>query len=188
MKKILMDIDIEVVGISEIIADIPTIEETGNSPLDNAIIKSKIYYELIKIPVFSCDTGLFIEGLNDDKQPGVHVRNINGKSLSDEEMIHYYSNIANDFGGTCIAYYQNAICCVTHNGIFKSMDSSIASRNFIITKNPHKKRKEGFPLDSISIDRQTGEYFIDTKNKDILDVSFGYRAFFRRILEQLSGE
>lgn len=188
MKKILMDMDIEVVGISEIIADIPIIQETGSSPLDNAIIKSKSYYEIIKMPVFSCDTGLFIEGLNDDKQPGVHVRNIKGRSLSDEEMIHYYSNIANDFGGTCTAYYQNAICCVTQKGISQSMDSSIASRKFIITKKPHNKRKEGFPLDSISIDQQTGEYFIEIKNKDILDVSLGYRNFFQHILEELSGE
>ena len=52
----------------------------------------------------------------------------------------------------------------------------------------HDKRKEGFLLDSISIDPQTGEYFIETKNKDILDVSPGYRNFFQQILDELSGE
>ena len=45
------------------------------------------------------DNNLYIEGLPDEKQPGTHVRRINGKELNDEEMIEYYSKLGNEYGG-----------------------------------------------------------------------------------------
>jgi len=183
MKSILKEFDIEIIGKSEILTRIPNIEETGNNPLDNALIKAKKYYDAIQLPVFSCDTGLFIDELDADAQPGTHVRNIYGRRLSDEEMICYYADIARRCGGTCTAYYQNAICCVTAKGIYKKMDSSIAGKKFILTSVPHEKRLEGFPLDSISVDQHTDEYFVNIPNRDILDVSEGYCDFFEMLLK-----
>ena len=37
------------------------------------------------------DNSLFIEGIADSEQPGTHVRRINGKRLTDKEMIEYYT-------------------------------------------------------------------------------------------------
>lgn len=41
------------------------------------------------IPVFASDSGLYIEGIEAERQPGVHVRRVGGKELTDEEMIDY---------------------------------------------------------------------------------------------------
>lgn len=185
MKSTLKRLDIEIIGIPDILEMGIDIIENGKNPLDNALIKAKKYYDILHVPVFSCDTGLFIDELDTDTQPGTHVRNINGKRLSDEEMICYYTDIAKRFGGACTAYYQNAICCVTDNGIYKKMDSSIASKKFTLTSTPHEKRHVGFPLDSISVDRHTGEYFVNTSNRDILDVLDGYCEFFEYILREI---
>ena len=42
-----------------------------------------------KIPTIGMDNNLFIEELPEEKQPGTYVRRVNGKELSDEEMILY---------------------------------------------------------------------------------------------------
>ena len=49
------------------------------------------------------DNNLFIEELPEEKQPGTHVRRINGKELTDDEMIEYYSNLVNEYGGKLTA-------------------------------------------------------------------------------------
>ena len=69
------------------------------------------YYQVFKMPVFSCDSGLYFDEVPDEIQPGVHVRNVNGRCLSDDEMIAYYTGLAKQYGNLT-AYYQNAICLV----------------------------------------------------------------------------
>ena len=55
--------------------------------IENARIKALAYYAALKRPVFTCDSGLYIDGLADSEQPGVHVRMVNGKRLTDDEMV-----------------------------------------------------------------------------------------------------
>ena len=87
MRKNLEQLQIEIVGLSDIDVAVPQADEDGDSPLENARKKAKCYYEAFQIPVFSCDTGLYFENVPEDKQPGVHVRRVNGKNLSDAEML-----------------------------------------------------------------------------------------------------
>ena len=62
------------------------IEECGKDPLENARQKALAYYRICGQPVFSQDSGLYIEGLPKERQPGVHVRRVNGVNLTDEQM------------------------------------------------------------------------------------------------------
>jgi 8-oxo-dGTP diphosphatase len=187
--------NMEIIGLRDIDVDLSNakIDENGRNPLENARIKAAVYYDLlqaanINIPVFSCDSGLYIEGLADENlQPGTHVRNVNGKHLSDSEMIEYYSNLAKSMGGQMTAQYKNAIClAVNENGekkIYEHMGEDIASEKFIITQTPHTKITAGFPLDSLSIEIKSGKYFYDLKTEDeFVRVFFnGYAAFFARV-------
>lgn len=45
-------------------------EETGNTFLENAILKAKYYSQFVPYPCFADDSGLCIEAL--DNQPGIH--------------------------------------------------------------------------------------------------------------------
>ena len=97
MRNRLKKIDIELIGLNDLRAegmDIPEIAETGSTPLENARIKALAYYRAFDMPVFSCDSGLYFDNVPDELQPGVHVRNVNGKCLSDDEMVEYYSGLA----------------------------------------------------------------------------------------------
>lgn len=187
MKKMLKGLDIEILGLNDIDVKVEDIDESGNNPLENARIKAMAYYKAIKLPVFSCDSGLFIEGLNDREQPGVHVRRVNGKELNDEEMIEYYSNLALKHGGKVKARYKNAICLVIDEDIIYEYDRDNISQEFLITSEVHPKRIKGFPLDSLSVDIKTGEYNFDLQydgnNEDFENLAKGIRYFFIMILE-----
>ena len=101
--------------------------ETGSTPLENARIKALAYYRAFDMPVFSCDSGLYFDNVPDELQPGVHVRNVNGKCLSDDEMVEYYSGLAKKYGNLT-ARYRNAICFVQdEEHIYESMAPSMAS-------------------------------------------------------------
>ena len=188
MRNRLERLGIELIGLNDLRAEgknIPEVIEDGNTPLENARLKAMAYYEAFQIPVFSCDSGLYFDNVPDEVQPGVHVRNVNGKCLSDDEMIDYYSGLVKIYGNL-VARYRNAICFIMDDAhIYEAMESSMESEKFILTDKPHSTiRKEGFPLDSISLDIKTNKYYYDLP-EDRLDqvaVEDGFLQFFKNIL------
>ena len=185
MQRRLAGLDLDIIGLKDVEGEIPAVPETGKSPLENARQKALAYYDVFQMPVFSCDSGLYFENVPDEVQPGVHVRNINGKCLSDEEMIAYYGGLAEKYGDL-VARYRNAICLVVdEEHIYEAMEESMASEKFLITSKPHPIRKPGFPLDSLSVDVKTGKYYYDSLEEklDVIAVEDGFWDFFVRFFE-----
>ena len=180
MKNALKDFDIELIGLNDLEGELPKIKEDGATPLENAETKARAYFEVFHIPVFSCDSGLYFEELTEEEQPGLHVRRINGKELTDEEMIEYYSALAEKHGGKITGRYRNAIYFILdEKRHYSSMDMSIATEPFVLVAEPHGKRVKGFPLDSLSVDIATGKYYYDLDAKDVsTSVDDGVRVFF----------
>lgn len=188
MKGRLEQLDIELIGLKDLKAEgktIPEVVENGNTPLENARLKASAYYEAFRIPVFSCDSGLYFDNVPDEIQPGVHVRNIRGKCLSDHEMIKYYSGLAKDYG-KLVARYRNAISLVMdEKHVYEAMEPNMESEKFILTDKPHSTiRKKGFPLDSISLDIRTGKYYYDLPEDKLEQVAVedGFLEFFKNVL------
>ena len=64
------------------------------------------------------------------------------------------------------------------------MDMSIATEPFVLVAEPHPKRVEGFPLDSLSVDIGSGKYYYDLAVKDVsTSVDDGVRKFFTSIFK-----
>ena len=190
MRNRLEQLDIELIGLNDLRAEgkiVPKVIEDGNTPLENARLKAMAYYEAFQIPVFSCDSGLYFDNVPDEVQPGVHVRNVNGKCLSDDEMIDYYSGLVKVYGNL-VARYRNAICFVMDDAhIYEAMEPSMESEKFILTDKRHSTvRKEGFPLDSISLDIKTNKYYYDLPEDKLEQVAVedGFLEFFKNILSQ----
>ena len=188
MRNRLEQLDIELIGLNDLRVEgknVPEVKEDGNTPLENARLKAMAYYEAFQIPVFSCDSGLYFDNVPNEVQPGVHVRNVNGKCLSDDEMIDYYSGLVKAYGNL-VARYRNAICFVMDNThIYEAMEPSMESEKFILTDKPHSTvRKEGFPLDSISLDIKTNKYYYDLPEDKLEQVAVedGFLEFFKNIL------
>ena len=188
MKKRIEQLDIELIGLNDLRAEgriVPEVKEDGNTPLENARLKAMAYYEAFRIPVFSCDSGLYFDNVPNEVQPGVHVRNVNGKCLSDDEMIDYYSGLVKVYR-KLVARYRNAICFVMDDAhIYEAMEPSMESERFILTDTPHSTvRKEGFPLDSISLDIKTNKYYYDLPEDRLEQVTVedGFLEFFKNVL------
>ena len=183
MRNRLAELDLEIVGLKDMEGTVPKVPEDGSTPLENARQKALAYYQAFGMPVFSCDSGLYFENVPEEVQPGVHVRTVGGKYLTDEEMLEYYTGLARKYGDL-VARYRNAICLVVdEEHIYESMEESMASRPFLISSVPHSAvRHKGFPLDSLSKDAESGKYFYDMKQEemDMFAVEDGFLEFFRK--------
>ncbi|MDD4494606.1 MAG: non-canonical purine NTP pyrophosphatase [Eubacteriales bacterium] len=186
MRDCLAPLGIEIIGLNETGIAIPDVDENGNTPLENARIKALAYYNALNRPVFACDSGLYIDGLKDEEQPGVHVRMVGGKRLNDDEMVTHYAAIAERLGGKAVARYRNAICLVLNeNEIYEHFGDDISGNTFCFVDKPHPKRIEGFPLDCISVHIESGEYYYwHRSNGDVGMMNKGFQAFFNNVLAQ----
>ncbi len=153
---------IEVVTVKDLKQKID-VEENGKDAIENAYIKAKAYYDLTKLPTIGMDNTLYFEGIQEEKQPGTYVRRVNGKTLTDEEMIKYYSNLAKENGGKILAKWIYGM--VIYNGKEK-YSYTWTKDNFNIIDKPSSKRNIGYPLDSISINLETNKYFVDLTQKE----------------------
>ena len=187
MENAIRTLNIEIITLNDIEGELPVINENGKTPLENAEIKARAYYEAFHIPVFSCDSGLYFDELSDGEQPGIHVRRVNGRELSDEEMTEYYASLARKHGGKLTGRYCNAIYLILdEKSHYSSMDMSIATEPFILVSTPHPKRVEGFPLDSLSKDMKTGEYYYDLEEREVSsNVEEGLKNFFVNVLKEM---
>jgi 8-oxo-dGTP diphosphatase len=188
IKRRVESLGIEILSLNDVNAPKMHIEENGNSPLENAKIKAAAYYDALKMPVFSCDSGLYIDSLDDARQPGINIRG-QGDYMDDDEATRYYSALAAEFGGKMTAWYQNAIVLVMSDGqIYEHMGDDIASERFLLVSKPHEEgiKAKGFPLDCLSVHIDSGKYYYDIEgyNDKYLNVHEGFAAFFLKVLKE----
>ncbi|MBP3650350.1 MAG: non-canonical purine NTP pyrophosphatase [Clostridia bacterium] len=141
--------------------------ETGDTPTENARLKAEYYGQFADYCICQ-DSGLYLDALplDDPRQPGLHIRTPQGKRLSDDEMIAYYSSLAGSLGGKVMAYYLDGFAVKTPEGIQTYMKSQEEARDgaFWLVDKPCDKRRPGWPLDSISL-MMDGSYFLDNQYK-----------------------
>lgn len=150
------------------------IEESGKNAIENAYIKAKPYYEKTKMPTIGMDNCLFIEELPKEKQPGTHVRRVNGKELTDEEMIEYYTKLVKEYGGKLTAKWVYGMVIYNEKG---AKEYHWSKSNFYLVDKPCTKRNPGYPLDSISVMPENNQYWLEmpkeqkneSKEKDNID-------------------
>lgn len=184
MQRALEPLGITIKGLCQISAKIPFVAETGNSLLENARLKAKAYYQAFEMPVFSCDTGLYLEGLPKELQPGAYVRRPLGYEMTDAQMTAYYSGLARKFRNLR-AQYRNAVCFYKNEQeIYESEDFKLSGEPFLLTSRPHPQSQAGFPLDRISIQLSSGKYYYDLKEdaQDEVALDEGFQEFFAHAL------
>lgn len=162
VKRILKSLPLEVISISDMNINID-VEEDGKTTGENALKKSLEYYAKSKIPTFSFDSGLYIDKFDDDKQPGLFVRRINGKKASDEEMLQYYIMELDKVGGESKAKWITSVA-------FVLSEDQILTQDFIVhrlfTSKRSKIMTQGNPLNSIQIDLAFGKYVSEITAED----------------------
>ncbi len=139
------------------------VDECGKDCIENAYIKAKAYYEATGITSIGMDNTLFIDGIPENKQPGTHVRRVNGKELSDEEMIEYYANLVKEYGGKLVAKWVYGM--VIYDGK-EAKTHTWNKSDFYFIDTPSKKRNPGYPLDSIAIIPEFNKYLVELTEEE----------------------
>ena len=164
-KLLLNGCDVEFFTLSDIgVSSEP--EEKGRSPEENAIIKAKYYGRFFDI-VITNDSGLYFEclPLDDPRQPGLNIRTPNGcPRMNDEESIEYYSSLIHSLGGKVAAFYLDGFAVFNNGKIFSFTEEPHDS--FYMVDTPSENRHKGWPLDSLSLSKDTGISFVDRKNDE----------------------
>ena len=141
------------------------IDESGNSPTQNAIIKATEYNKITKMTTIALDDGLFLDNVPEDVQPGTHVRRVGGKRLNDTEMIEYYTSLVNKYGvdGELTGYFIKAVAIVCEGKTYTFEYKT--DRKF--TNKQSKIIDEGYPLASIQFIESIGKFKSElTKNEE----------------------
>lgn len=160
----LLEKDIKVLSLGDLNIDLD-VEENGKTAIDNALIKARAYHNETKLVVMAMDDTLYLENVPDNLQPGMYVRRVNGKRLSDKEMIEHYSSLADKYGdnGKITARWIYGMAII-NNG--KEYTYTWSKEDFYITNTKSNKINPGYPLNSISINKKLNKYFTDITLED----------------------
>lgn len=170
-------------------------EEEGVTPEENALLKALAYHEATGLAVVSHDSGLYFRefSMADSRQPGLHVRRVNGQTLDDDGMMAYYSQLAAQFG-PFHACWCSGFAAVDETGHYETfaqdrVDNTdfFGTFGFILVSQPHPMRHPGWPLDSLSKDPVTGAYWFDQEdNRSVTesDYSRAYHSNVNRFYQQ----
>lgn len=164
-------------------------QETGSTPKENAEIKARFYGQYADI-VVCADSGLYFDclPLSDPRQPGLHVRTPEGVRLNDREMVAYYMALSHSLGGQVLAYYVDGCALKIGKQVFgfqETREEALANAFYLMDKACEEMR-EGWPLDSISMDLDEVS-FHDPRREMLVQDQLSYkdrlRAFLREKLE-----
>ena len=135
------------------------VEETGTTPIENAGLKAQAYFEKTGLPTLAADSGLYIDGIPEDVQPGLHVRRVDGRALSEEELIRHDSALAARYGGSLRARYVTGLVLLMEGNEYTA---EIPDDDIIISAVPNPNRRHrGNALDVVSICPLNGKYVND---------------------------
>lgn len=124
------------------------VNENGVTAVENALHKASEYYKVVQLPSIAGDSGVKITGIADEDQPGLYVRRVNGKVLTDDEMIEYYAGLVQKSGNPCTLQYVTGIALITAEGV-KTME--LLDRPLQLCAEPNRNRKHrGNPLDVVT--------------------------------------
>lgn len=164
-SKGLLEKGIEVVSLKDIDIKL-NIEENGNTAIENALIKARECYNMTKMPSMGMDDTLFMEGVPEEKQPGLFVRRVNGKSLTDEEMLKYYTNLVKEYGkdGIINCKWIYGLAVIDEKG--EEATYTWSKDDFYMVDSVSDKINPGYPLNSISKYKKLDKYFTDITDDD----------------------
>lgn len=141
-------------------------KEDGKTAIENALIKAREGYKKSGMTTIGMDDTLYLENVPEEKQPGLFVRRVNGKTLTDEEMIEHYINLVKKYGNNgrinCKWIYGLAI--VNEKG--EENTYTWSKDDFYMVDTKSNIINPGYPLNSISKYKIIDKYFTEVTVED----------------------
>ena len=146
IRRFLSDLSIECLSLRDV-GITTSVEETGETFEENAILKAQTYAKLSQLPTLADDGGLEIDAL--DGEPGVHSHRWihRDREDTDEELIQYTMEKMRGLPRAQRgAQLRLVLALVLPNG---HVHTSEGITRGIIAEEPSSYRREGFPYRSL---------------------------------------
>lgn len=157
------------------------VPEDGASLEENAEKKARAYAAASGLPVLAVDGGLHIDGLPEDRQPGMFVRRISGPQATDQEVLEHYAQELARLGGATRGVWTGALALAAG-------DERVITYSFsfevIMEPEPKGSLPPGAPLNCLMTDPASGKHYSDLAHGDRPDIA-ELRAFVERHLDAL---
>ena len=142
------------------------VEENGTTAIENARIKARECFKLTNKPSMGMDDTLYIEGIPDSIQPGLFVRRVNGKALTDEEMIEYYTNLVKKYGkdGRLNAKWVYGMVVINEDG--NESEYTWEKDNIYLVDTVSNTINPGYPLNSFTKYKGLDKYLSEITEED----------------------
>ncbi|MFH1895888.1 MAG: non-canonical purine NTP pyrophosphatase [bacterium] len=122
-------------------------EELGKTARENAEIKARFYADLTGETVFCEDEALYADFLPLERQPGVYVRRVNGRELSDDELLAHWEEIIKPVApDKRTGFWRIAYALAVKEGGVRAVERDHPIRFYYPAS---KIRLQGWPLSSI---------------------------------------
>ena len=186
-SKGLLEKGIEVLSLKDIDTDV-SVEENGETAIENALIKARAYHKETGMNVMGMDDTLYLEGVPEDKQPGLFVRRVNGKELSDEEMIKHYIGLVKEYGqdGKLNCKWVYGLAVINESG--QENTYTWEKDNFYMVDTPSDKINPGYPLNSISKYKGIDKYFTEITEEDKEEITLNEDHVIEFIAGSINGK
>jgi XTP/dITP diphosphohydrolase len=151
-------------------------EETGNTSLENAVLKANFYFEKTNIPTIADDGGLLIPYLNNE--PGVKSRLWLGYEVSDEELINYtLERMKEAKDKERVAFLETCVCYYDGENLIWEQEKI---KGYIAEK-PSKNGIRGYPFRSLFIVEKFNKYYDELTEEEHLMINHRVKALKRLI-------
>ena len=157
--------DIEVISLKDLDLKLD-VDESGNNAIENALKKARACFEKTKMPTIGMDDTLYLENVPADKQPGLFVRRVNGKTLNDEEMIEHYLNLVKEYGidGKLNSKWIYGLAVINENG--GESTYTWHKDDFYMVDTKSSIINPGYPLNTISKYKGIDKYFTEVSEEE----------------------
>lgn len=162
----LLSYDIEVLSLKDLNINLK-VEENGKDAIQNALIKARACFQKTNMPSIGMDDTLYLDNVPLEKQPGLFVRRVNGKILTDEEMIEHYINLVKNYGidGKLNCKWVYGLAVIDKDG--KENTYTWDKDNFYMVDKASDKKNPGYPLNSISKYKDIDKYFTEVTREEL---------------------
>lgn len=164
-KKGLLEYDIKTLTLKDVNIKL-NVDENGTNTIENARIKARECYRLTNKASMGMDDALYLEGVPDDKQPGLFVRRNNGKTLNDVEMIEYYLSLVKKYGKNGILNAKWIYGMVVINDKGEEFTYNWEKNNIYMVDTVSNIVNTGYPLNSITKYKKIDKYLTDVTEED----------------------
>lgn len=155
VKEIFAPLGIEVISQQESGADCEP-EENGATFAENAAIKARTVYDIVKVPVIADDSGLCVDAL--DGRPGVHSARYAPKGMECAKLLEEMKDIPDE---KRTAYFECCMVLIDKGGIITVSGRCCGKIGY------EERGENGFGYDPIFMygDKTLAEMTAEEKNK-----------------------